>query len=186
MMKRIAIVFVFLLLFSLAACKNEDSATEPTTSPTVASNATVTRTLPSAYITDDVYSFDAQSYAELYDYDEISYDDISDTFTLVMSGERYNQLVSDLFENIRTGVADIVESEYYPHIKDIQYTNDFGAFTLYVDRDGYLSAEDYTPEYIASFAVMYRDVLELDPKISFTIIDAADGSTLSLMTLPEE
>lgn len=186
MIKRVAVLFVLLLVFSLTACKETDSTPETVTSPTVAGNATITRTLPSIYITEDAHHFDAKGYAEYYGYDEITYDDITDTFTLVMSGDRYNQLVSELFENIKTGVTEIPGSEYYPYIKDIQFTDDFGEFTLYVDRDSYLSANDYTPEYIASFAIMYRDVLELNPQISFTIIDAADGSTLGLMILPEE
>lgn len=186
MIKRIALLLAMLMVFSLFGCSEENQQENTVQTPTVDSSATVIRTLPSIYITEDIHHFDAQNYAETYDYTSITYDDITDTFTLVMTGERYNKLVSELFDKIKTGVEEILASDYYSYIKDIQYTNDLGQFTLYVDGDVYDPEEDFTPEYIASFAIMYREVLELSPQMTFSIINAADNSTIGVMILPEE
>ena len=187
MIKRFSLICVFLLLFSLAACKQAETQEETATMPTVDSNATIFRTLPSIYVAEDPFFFDAEGYAQEQGYKSVVYNAESDTFTLEMDGARYNRLVSELFENIQIGIDEILQNEYYSaYIKDIQYTADLGEFTFYVDRDTYSAEEDYTPEYIASFAVMYREVLELEPVVSFTIIDSADNSTIGRIILPDE
>lgn len=187
MTKKLALLCVVLMLFSLAACtKDETPETETFTAPTVENSALIFRTLPSAYITDDPYFFDPSGYAEEQGYKSVVYNAESDTFTLEMDGERYNKLVSDLFTDITTGVKELAQSDLYPYIKDIQFNEDLSEFTLYVDRATYFAIEDYTPEYIASFASMYLEILGLEPKVSFTIVDAADGTSLGFMILPDE
>lgn len=186
MKKRLAALFTALMMLSLPACaETQEEDPDKFQLPTVSTEDTVECRLASMYVTEDLYSFDAASYAQEQDFLSVTYNDIDDTFTLVMSGERYNTLLAQLQENIDYALNQILGDENFSYIKDITYTNNMDQFTLTVDRSGYLATEDFTPEYIESFVGVYRALLELQPQITFTVVDEADGSTLAVMTVPE-
>lgn len=177
MKKYIALLLAAFLLLSLTACKNEQEQV-----PTVEKNELVERTLDAMYVTDDPHNFMPNEYAEANGFESVTLND-NGTVTLVMSGEKYNQMLADISDALRREIAQTPNYDDCEHIKKIDYSEDFSEFTIQVVLEDY-TAEDFSIEYLASCAALYRVLVCEDPSVTVTTVDA-NGTVLGITVYPE-
>ena len=177
MKKYIALLLAAILLLALTACKNEAEAV-----PTVEKNETVERTLDYIYVTDDLHHFMPSDYAATNGFENVIVND-DNTITLVMSGEKYNQMLTDLSEALRQEIARTPTYDDCEHIKKIDYSEDFSEFTVQVVLQEF-TAEDFAIEYLASCAELYRVLVSGDPTVTVTTVDS-NGTVLGVTVYPE-
>ena len=177
MKKVFAFLLATLLLLSLTACKDNEEAI-----PTVQKDEKVERTLPYYYVTDDLHHFMPGDYAISNGFESATVNEDS-TITLVMSGEKYNQMLNDLAEALRKEIAQTPNYDDCAHIKKITHSEDFSEFTVQVVLQDFV-AEDYAIEYLASCAELYRVLVSGDPSVTVTTVDA-NGTVLGVTVYPE-
>lgn len=177
MKKYFTLLLAAILLLSLTACKEDGEAVVPTVEKT----ELVERTLDSIYVTDDLDHFMPNDYAISNGFESVTVND-DNTITLVMTGEKYNQMLSDIAEALRREIAQTPTYDDCQHIKKITYNEDFSKFTVQIVLQEF-SVDDYAIEYLASCAALYRVLVSEDPTVTVTTVDA-NGTLLSVATYP--
>lgn len=181
--KIIALLLTVLTVISLSACNESKDNTVDI--PTVPEEEMVERTLDLSYITDeDPHHFYETDYAVSNGFESAQLNE-DGTVTLVMTGKRYNQLLTDTATDIRNGVADIPNNPGYEHIREVTHNQELSEFTIYLDKNAYNAEEDFLSEYIASFGSLYQVLQGKPPAVSVTIIDIADNAVVAIMNFPE-
>jgi len=178
MRKILALLLAAMLLLSLTACKDEGEVVIPT----VGKTELVERTLDAIYVTDDTHHFVGEEYAAANSF-ESAVLNTDGTITLVMTGEKYNQILNDIAEALRQEIARTPTYDDCAHIKKIDYNNDFSEFTVQVVLKEF-SAEDFAIEYLASCAALYRVLVCEDPTVTVITVDS-NGTQLSVATYPQ-
>ena len=179
-MKRIlAFMLAAMLLLALAGCK--DGGAEVVT-PTVSNDEMVERTLDAIYVTADTHGFIGSEYAAANGFESAVLNE-DNTVTLVMTGERYNELLQEVADALKKEVAQTPTYEDCQHIKEITHNSDFSEITIRVVLQSFDAEGDYVAEYLASGASLYRALQGKDPSVTVITVDA-NGTQLSVATHP--
>lgn len=178
MKKIFALMLAAILLLALTGCKKDGEVSVPT----VGKDEFVERTLDSIYVTDDTHHFIGTEYAAANGFESAVLND-DGTITLVMTGERYNQLLTDVSEALQREVAQTPTYEDCQHIKGITHNGDYSEFTIRVVLQEFDASNDFVAEYLASGASLYLALQGKDPTVTVTTVDA-NGTQLSVATYP--
>ena len=210
MFKKItSIILALTLILSFAGCAQ--SNTEPTVDPSSSSSQptsipetkatedpavdynvdtdekflTVEITLPSSFFQgEDMATFDTDAYVKENGFIAAKVNE-DQSLTVTMTKGKHQDLLNEMSASIETSLAEYVESEDTPYIKEITHNDDFTVVTMKVDRAAYESAFDMMPFVIAMSAGMYQMFLEMESHVEINIVDVATGETFKTTTYPD-
>lgn len=215
MFKKItSIILALTLILSFAGCAQDNTETtdDPTSSSTQSTSTsetnateadavdkigdmdevetdekllTVDITLPASFFQDqDMSTFDTEAYVKENGFIAAKVNE-DQSLTVTMTKGKHQDLLNEMSASIKTSLAEYVESEDTPYIKEITHNDDFTVVTMKVDRAAYESAFDMMPFVIAMSAGMYQMFLEMDSHVEINIVDVATGETFKTTTYPD-
>ena len=147
---------------------------------------TVTITLPKAmFAQQDMAAFNPDAYAREQGF--LSAEVNSDgSVTVTMSKARHQEVLDTMADSIQTLIDDLVGGEDTPYIHQIDYSDDFTRFEMYVDRAAYEDALDLTPLTLGIAAGMYQAFREMEYHTEIEIIDTDTNRIIQTVHYPAE
>ena len=203
-------IIVLCILFSMSACGNSSDATsistidaadltEPTTNVTenettapvetpssqveVDENLlTVDLTFPASYFGDmDMSTFDTDAYVKEYGFISAEvYEDGS--LHVLMTKTRQRELLNEMITAIDQMIADYINGEETPYIKEIVHNDDYSSFTMKVKRNEFINSFDVTETSLILSLAFYNMYAGVQPDIQFTTINVDTGEVISFNT----
>ena len=180
-------LFLFAIVFLLAACGNNDTNGFEETDFLKFDKDNAILTLPKKF-------FEEQTEEEIRedaDGEEIKEVEINDdgSVTYTLSKERHKEIVDDFKTEIDQAVEDIQNDEDYPSIKKIEMKNDYAAYDIYVDRTTFENSMDMLATitlYIGSSYYQgfsgYGDQI----KVTLNYYDDATKELMQSVVLPDD
>lgn len=176
-MKKKFITLLFVSTLTLAGCgssgdASSDTATTATTSTTIEESSMdtsteslgdvqvekeifdVTLTIPADYI-GELSQADLDKAAEENGYESATLND-DGSVTYVMSKKQHKELVSGIVDNINSGLSEMIASEDYPNITNIENNSDFSEFTVTTTSTELDMNESFSPMIFSMYAAMYH------------------------------
>lgn len=190
--KILSLLLAIALLTSLSCCaQNSSKETEQTDAASDAIETdenflTVEITIPSAMFSDeDMSNFDADAYASEEGFLSAKVND-DGSVTATMTKSKHAELLAELTKSMEDSLAEYVESESTPYIKEITHNDDFTEVSMKVNREAYESTIDFTALGIGILVAIYQAFTETEYHVDIHIVDVATGETFSTVTLPEK
>ncbi len=213
--KTTAIFLALTLILSFAGCAQDNTETtdDPSSSSTQSTSApetnateadavdkigavneidtdenllTVEITIPAELFAEqDMENFDPDAYASEQGFISAKVND-DKSVTITMSKAKHNQILDEYRKSIAAAIAEFVNGEDTPYIKEITHDDDFTTVTIKVDREAYENAFDLTPFAIGIYAKTYQVYTEIEFHVDITIVDAENGDTIDTVSYPLE
>lgn len=147
---------------------------------------TVEITIPAELFAEqDMENFDPDAYASEQGFISAKVND-DNSVTITMSKTKHKEILDEYRESIDASIAEFVNGEDTPYIKDITHNDDFTAVTMKVDREAYENAFDITPFAIGIYASVYQAYTKIEFHVDITIVDAENGETIDTVSYPIE
>ena len=168
-MKKIFAVMMGAMLLMMTGCGEE---------------ATVDLVLP-AEVVGDTASFDAEGVMATNDgiKDVIINDDGSVTYK--MTQEAYDQMMNEISDGVKDTVDGLVDGEMTPHVKAIDYDQDFKVFEVKVDSTDYMPEMDMATVILGMTAGLSQQLMGMDMDVTIRTLDEATGEVISEVNYPE-
>lgn len=205
--KLIASLLAFVLLLSCCACGGQQQETptdapvsEPTNTTDASTNEaemdttvdsqvevnqnllTVELTFPASYFGGmDMSTFDTEAYIKEYGFlsAEVNEDD---SLSVLMTKAKQKELLNEMATAIDDMIADYVNGEETPYIKEIVHNEDFSSFTMKVNRKEYENSFDATEASLILNTAFYHMYAGIVTDIEFKTIDADTGEIIESYT----
>lgn len=163
-MKKISLIMVIILVFSLVGCKGSNN---------------ITLRIPVDYFDEDLIDSD-----DLQDgIESISRED--DEVIVVMGESNYRNLLEELKLALEEELDGLLEDEDCTYIKDIEYIDDFSEVKVFVDVKEYEESLDWTPMLISILSETYQIYGGLEVGVYIEYIDEQTDEVLNIVDYPE-
>ena len=166
--------------------ESTDSTQPSSTSPTQIPDATsvteppneVTVVVPSLFFSGiDSGAFDPEQYANDNGFIRVVINE-DQSVSITMTEKHQESLLSELAKTIDEWLAQCIESEETPHIKEITHSASFETITISVDPVQYQNATGLTTLSFMIYATMYHSFAGIDAPIEIITIDITNGDIL--------
>jgi len=198
-MKKMIVIVIVGLLFSLAGCGGGQGAASPAEGPSGPAavdpdDYAVDLTIPAAFFEGDDGEDGLRPGDDLEDYIRENgfldaHWDIGGSLTVTMTVQRFHVFKQTMIENTNLALSDLVEDEALPFVVGYEAAEEFKTVTILVDREGFEGGgmkADFLPMYVGVTVGMYRGFVGEDGFYSVIIADAATGVVIERLDFPLE
>jgi predicted small lipoprotein YifL len=140
-------------------------------------------TLPASMF-EDMTDFDPEAYTEENGFKETVVNE-NGSITITMSKNKHNELMTEMEMDIDNTLAEMVEAEDTPYIKEITSSEGYRTVTMRVDKEGYENAWDMTPLSIYFNVVFYQVFDDAEPYCEVIVEDIETGEVLYSVIYPD-
>lgn len=205
--KLITLLLAFVVLLSCCACGGQQQETptdapvaEPTNTTEVPNNETemdttaanqvevdenlltVELTFPASYFAGaDMSTFDTEAYVKENGFlsAEVNEDG---SMSVLMTKAKQKEILDEMATAIDGMIADYINGEETPYIKEIVHNEDFSSFTMKVNREEFENSFDATELSLILSTAFYHMYSGISTDIEFTTIDADTGEIIKSET----
>lgn len=200
--KLITFLLAFVVLLSCCACggqQQENPTDAPVTEPTKTTEAptneterdtaanqvevdenllTVELTFPASYFGGtDMSAFDTEAYVKEYGFLSAKVNE-DGSLSVLMTKAKQKELLDEMAAAIDGMIADYINGEETPYIKEIVHNDDFSSFTMKVNREEFENSFDATEASLILSTAFYHMYAGINTDIEFITIDADTGEII--------
>ena len=106
------------------------------------------------------------------------------TWTVTMSGDRYEEYVAELREGMQKTFDKLTDSEDWPNIASVESDEDYSEVTITLKTDEETLTDVFAPVAVGLSACVYQQVCDL-PVSCHIVTLGASGTQLSEVTYPQ-
>lgn len=187
MKKKLSILMILILCFSLAACgASEEQDVKEGSIQTDEKMLSVDITIPASFWEGtDMATFDPETYVEENNFKKAVINE-DGSVTVTMSKARHTEVMSEMETSVEENLVEMIGAEQTPYIKDITYDKNFEKVTVSVDRAEYENAFiDMTPLMVGITVSLYQAFKENEPYCEVVIEDAATKEVIQSTIYPD-
>lgn len=187
MKKKLSILMILMLCFSLASCgASEEQDVKEGSIQTDEKMLSVDITIPASFWEGtDMATFDPETYVEENNFKKAVINE-DGSVTVTMSKARHTEVMSEMEASVEENLVEMIGAEQTPYIKDITYDKNFEKVTVSVGRAEYENAFiDMTPLMVGITVSLYQAFKENEPYCEVIIEDAATKEVIQSTIYPD-
>lgn len=166
-----------------------EDGSEPNTSTVTAETEEVATpveiTLPATlFENEDMASFDLDVYVAEQELISAGWNE-DGSMTISMTQTRYDKMVADLTAQIESALAELINSEDTPYVKEITHNEDFTEVIVKVIREDYENAFDFMTFTVGMNAMAFQMCLGKELHSEVTILDQDTGDVITTIIWPD-